>query len=286
MKKALTLSIIIPVYNEERRLKACLDAITTQTVMANEVIVVDNNSTDKSVEIAKSYPFVRIVKEKKQGFTYARNAGFEAASCDILARIDADSVMNPTWVECVIRNFSSRDIDGLTGLGYSDFLPRIHGPKTVLPSWLYFMWSVAIFRLPVLWGANMAIRKSAWRRIVGKVHMDNSLVHEDQDIALCILEEGGRLHRDNKLRITIGGQTYHYLPKLWYYTRRMYTTKQLHAKRAAFHRIKRPYSRTLVFFLWLVPAPILLCIFFGSSLVMFPLDFAVKTFGWSDAWLD
>ena len=53
-QKALTLSIVIPVFNEERYIKACLDSIAAQTVKLDEVIVVDNNSTDKTVLIAKN----------------------------------------------------------------------------------------------------------------------------------------------------------------------------------------------------------------------------------------
>ena len=58
-KNKLTLSIVIPVFNEQRYIKACLDSIAAQTVKPDEVIVVDNNSTDKTVQIAKKYKFDR-----------------------------------------------------------------------------------------------------------------------------------------------------------------------------------------------------------------------------------
>ena len=63
-KKALTLSIVIPVYNEQDQIKGCLDAIKNQTIAPQEVIVVDNNSNDNSIAIAKKYAFVRIITAK------------------------------------------------------------------------------------------------------------------------------------------------------------------------------------------------------------------------------
>nr|MDQ2973765.1 glycosyltransferase [bacterium] len=67
----MTLSLVIPVYNEEYNIKRCLTAIAGQTIMPDEVIVVDNNCVDKTIEIAKSFGFVTVVKEPKQGRTYA-----------------------------------------------------------------------------------------------------------------------------------------------------------------------------------------------------------------------
>ena len=93
-----SLSIIIPAYNEARHIKACLDAIAAQTEVPDEVIVVDNNSTDRTVEIANSYPFVTIMNESTQGIVFARNRGFNATTTDIIGRIDADSVLPIDWV--------------------------------------------------------------------------------------------------------------------------------------------------------------------------------------------
>ncbi len=96
--KELSVSIVIPVYNEEAHLKNCLDAIARQTVAPDEVIVVDNNSTDRSVEIAEKYSFVKVIKEAKQGRAHARNSGFNVATCDVIGRIDAHSLFASDWV--------------------------------------------------------------------------------------------------------------------------------------------------------------------------------------------
>jgi glycosyltransferase involved in cell wall biosynthesis len=85
------ISIVIPVYNEAERIAACLESIAAQTVTPLEVIVVDNNSTDATVSIARSFPFVRVITAKCQGVIHARNRGFNAARGEIIGRIDADT---------------------------------------------------------------------------------------------------------------------------------------------------------------------------------------------------
>src|SRR5581483_7315847 len=101
LNKTLTLTIVIPVFNEEDHIAACLSAIAAQTAAPDEVIVVDNNSSDKTPQIAASYPFVRLIKARKQGVLFARNKGFDAAKSDIIGRIDADSLLPSRWVEIV-----------------------------------------------------------------------------------------------------------------------------------------------------------------------------------------
>ncbi len=105
MQTPLSLSLVIPAYNEERHLAACLDAVSRQAVMPSEVIVVDNNSTDRTAEIARSYPFVRVVQEPRQGIVFARNAGFDAARGDIIGRIDADTIIPSDWTKHVLAFF-------------------------------------------------------------------------------------------------------------------------------------------------------------------------------------
>src|SRR6266404_9608138 len=98
LSKTLTLTIVIPAYNEQGYIKACLDSIKNQSEAPNEVIVVDNNSTDKTVEIARKYSFVKVIHEKRQHQVFAQAAGFNLAKGDIIGRIDADSVLPADWV--------------------------------------------------------------------------------------------------------------------------------------------------------------------------------------------
>jgi len=98
------ISIVIPVYNEESQLAACRDAISQQKESPFEVIVVDNNSTDSTVRVALSFPFVTLIREPRQGVMHARTTGFDAARGDIIGRIDADTILPPDWTESVLEH--------------------------------------------------------------------------------------------------------------------------------------------------------------------------------------
>src|SRR5689334_5727072 len=124
----LTLSIVIPVYNEEDHLKACLDSIAAQTIKPDEVIVVDNNSIDRSVQIAKKYKFVKIVREPKQGYIFARHRRLNAASGEVMGRVNAESVLLPDWVARVKQTFNSPDVQGIAGLGKTNLVSVVNGP--------------------------------------------------------------------------------------------------------------------------------------------------------------
>ncbi len=228
MQKLLTLTIVIPAYNEERHLKACLDAIASQTVKPDEVIVVDNNSTDKTMDIAKNYDFVTLITESKQGRGNARTAGFNAAKSDIIGRIDADSVIANNWVERVMVNFSDSSIAGVTGLGRTNIGPFLPNLYVTFWSRVYF-WDVhAYFNVNTMWGANCAIRKSNWRLIRDQVCFDDRQVHEDQDVSILIAGSGGEITQDNSLLITTNGRSYAFFPKLFYYGVLRHRTKKLH----------------------------------------------------------
>lgn len=185
-KKALTVSIVIPVYNEERHIAACLDSIAAQTVLPDEVIVVDNNSTDKTVAIAQSFPFVRVVSEVRQGVVYARNNGFDAASGALIGRIDADTVLPAEWVRTVKEIFMNDEIAAATGPVYFYDMPLVPVSQFldhIVRSSLY----KGTKNFPFLFGTNMAIRREDWHAVRHRVCSDKSM-HEDQDLAIHLAE--------------------------------------------------------------------------------------------------
>ena len=187
IKKALTLSIVIPVYNEEHHLAACLDAIAAQSIMPDEVIVVDNNSTDKTVEVAKKYPFVRVIQEPNQGIVNARNAGFNAAKTDIIGRVDADNIVAKTWVQHVLELFKDDLVAAVTGPMYFYDMPlqedNIFAEHMIKKS-LYKLDK----RFPFLAGNNMAIRSSAWHAVKENTCHARD-IHEDIDLAIHLHEK-------------------------------------------------------------------------------------------------
>lgn len=184
--QALSVSIIIPVYNDEDHLKTCLDAIQNQSIPPDEVIVVNNNCTDKSMTVARSYSFVKVVSEPRQGVVFARTTGFNNASSDIIGRIDADTQLGVDWVKRVKAIFSQSDIAAVSGpVGYHD-APGKHAVRFIEKNLRKITWQLgtkddAIF----LFGSNMALRKSVWDAVKDAVCMRKD-IHEDIDVAIHV----------------------------------------------------------------------------------------------------
>ena len=191
----MKLSLIIPVYNEEAYIGACLESVMRQTEQPDEILVVDNNSTDRTAEIVSQYP-VRILKEEKQGMIPARNAGFNAAQYEIIARCDADDVLPADWIARIKRNFTELKIDALCGpLIYSDLPVK----TAIIPNLYLDVVKVLQFGNETMVGPNMALTKVMWEQIRDKVCLDDRKVHEDIDLGLKILQAGGKIYRDRQL---------------------------------------------------------------------------------------
>lgn len=196
----MKISIIIPVYNDKHYLGACLKSIEEQTLKPYEVIVVDNNSNDGSVEIASNYSFVQVVQEPKQGIVFARNTGFEEATGDILARIDSDSILPANWVEKIDKAFSeSPSIMAYTGA--PDFYDApMAGILNVCQVLIYQKLQRLITGTYMLWGANMALRREAWLAV--KKHVSSRVdLDEDIDLTLSLHNLGYEIQFDQSLKV-------------------------------------------------------------------------------------
>lgn len=107
-------SIIIPAYNEEERIATVIKAALAQDYNDFEVIVVDNASTDRTSEIAKTFP-VKVVHEPKKGLLQARECGRVHASGDIIANVDADCLPRTDWLRKGVGYFKDKRIVGVSG---------------------------------------------------------------------------------------------------------------------------------------------------------------------------
>jgi len=106
----MRISFVIPAYNEVERLPQCLAAVERElarTPCDAEIIVVNNASTDNTGDVARSYDYVIVVDEPKKGLVRARHAGFQASTGDIIANIDADTMLTNGWLEKVLEEFKN-----------------------------------------------------------------------------------------------------------------------------------------------------------------------------------
>ncbi len=187
--KQLTLSLIIPVFNEEDYLRACLKSIAKQTEKPLEVLVVDNNSTDNTVKIAKSFAFVTVLHEKRQGQGFAQTRGFKHAKGDVVGRIDADSILPADWVKQVLIRFTQdASVVAVTGGGEPYDSPLRAFTRHGLGVYHYKLGRL-LFGQNMLWGANCAVRKSAWRKVASQVYNQYG-IWEDYDVSFCLKPHG------------------------------------------------------------------------------------------------
>lgn len=180
MKKALTVSVIIPAYNEEGYIARCLDALRRQTVKPDEIIVVDNNSTDNTYEIASRYSAITLINEPTQGLYAARAAGMNMATGDILCRIDADTEVDAHWIATIKEKMADSSVQLATGpLGYYDFI----APKTSRNLEDFFLRIALGLGYGFAFGANMAIRRTAWQKLSRQL-CDDRMIMEDIDLVI------------------------------------------------------------------------------------------------------
>jgi glycosyltransferase involved in cell wall biosynthesis len=118
--KKFEISVVIPAYNEEKYIGPCLQSLAWQkTEHQFEVVVIDNNSTDKTKEIALSFKKklnIRVITEKQQGRGIARWRGFEEATGDYIFSTDADTVSPPNWIEGFMKYFKNKKIVAVTSM--------------------------------------------------------------------------------------------------------------------------------------------------------------------------
>ena len=109
-------SVIIPAFNVEKMIGACLDALLAQTAPREsyEIIVVDDGSTDATRAVAESRG-VAVLTQPNHGAAAARNVGAQHARGDVLLFIDADSTPDARWIEAMTAPFADPSVAGVSG---------------------------------------------------------------------------------------------------------------------------------------------------------------------------
>lgn len=189
----LRVSVVIPAYNEEKNIGACLRALGSQTKKPYEIIVANNNSVDKTVSIGHEYG-ARIILAREQGYVFALQEGMANTSGDIVAVVDADTVVATNWVEMITQVFSDSDVVGVTG----SVRIRNTGLFSKLSEVLFNSFLFINFKIhkPHLVGFNFAVRKTAFTQINGL----NTVYKMGPDVELGLrLKEVGRVVYEPKM---------------------------------------------------------------------------------------
>jgi len=134
MQEHPLVSVIIPVYNREKFLVAAINSVFAQTYRPIQVIIVDDGSTDRSGEIARSYADVEYIYQENQGVSVARNKGIDAAKGEFLAFLDSDDQWLPHKLETQINYMLEHPEVDITSTKTESFIES----GTEIPSWFNF----------------------------------------------------------------------------------------------------------------------------------------------------
>ena len=187
MALPLKISVIVCAHNEARYLAACLHSVLAQSRVPDQVLVVNNASTDETSLVASQIPLVDVVDEPRKGLVVARETGRRHASGDVLIYLDADCRAPLTWVGRIEQRFQrDRKLIALSGpYRYYDWdwcgplLIRIYD-FTLAPATQLLV--KHLLRIgTIFYGGNFAVRREALDRIGG---FDTSIEFHGEDTNL------------------------------------------------------------------------------------------------------
>ena len=113
-------SILIPLYNQERYFKYCMRSVVSQTYKNLEIIIVNDGSTDKSPQLARKWAAqdnrVKVIDKQNEGPAFARREGYLHATGEFVVFFDSDDMLPPGAIEILLKNILEKDVDVVMGL--------------------------------------------------------------------------------------------------------------------------------------------------------------------------
>jgi len=183
----MTISVIIPALNEEKYLPQTFASVKKMNRQPDEIIVVNAQSEDKTAEIATSFG-AKIVSVDRRSIGYSRQKGLEAATGDIVAFTDADTILPSNWLSTIAGFIENDQVVGVFG-GFRVpdgpwwYRLYINGVQPFTNTLTY-----AIFKIPIATGQNMAfIRKNA---LSAGGFPEDFKIAEDIEIARRVMSTG------------------------------------------------------------------------------------------------
>jgi glycosyltransferase involved in cell wall biosynthesis len=200
----MDISVVIPVFNAEKTIEACLASLYGQSNKPLEIIIVDNGSTDgtKNIVLDVIHRHREVLPtyylfEVRKGPSFARNCGASEAKGEIMAFMDADCIADPSWLLCLSDSFQDREVGAVAGsiIGYNKktAIDKFHALFTMraLPSSQLFQeFKLISGGFPT---ANFSIRNALFRSLGG---FDEAIpiYAEDYDLCARIYESGAHIY--------------------------------------------------------------------------------------------
>lgn len=180
----LTVGVVIPSRDDAAMLERCLRAVREQTRRPDEIVVVDDGSLDRTAAVARAFG-ARVVALDGQGIPAASAAGYDAATTDLICRLDADSVPPADWIATMTALLEADP--GLVAV--SSGARAVDGPRRgrILVPRMYLAAYRAVLTPtlghPPLFGSSLVLRTAAWRAVRDTVHRDDPFLHDDMDLS-------------------------------------------------------------------------------------------------------
>ena len=194
-------SIIIPVYNSEKTIAACVNAVLNQDDQGSfEIIAVDDGSTDTTPDILKTFERVLYIRQENAGPASARNAGFAHSAGDVVCFTDADCIPEPGWLLRAAQYFEDRTVDVLAGsygiVNRESLLARcIHAEILFRHQNLMGQW------VDVFGSYNVFFRREVFERVGGFDESYRNASGEDNDLSYRLRAAGNRIRFAQDVRV-------------------------------------------------------------------------------------
>ena len=209
---SIVASVVVPVYNDEDRIRHCIESLLSQTLDSDkyEVIIVDNNSTDGTADAIRAYP-VKYLFEEKPGPAAARNSGIRVARGWVVAFTDSDCIASPDWLRLLVENIDGEKVGASAG----NVLPLSR--ENAIERYAAGFWQIdkmvsgQNYGKPYAITANVAYKKAVLEEVGGFCEEYPVAASEDTDLGWRVSDRGWRfvyvpeaiVHHDH--RATLGG---------------------------------------------------------------------------------
>lgn len=204
MNEDNSVAVIIPVYNAEKSIKECIDGLLSQVVMPNQIILINDGSTDNSLKVMKTFfsssPLIEIYSQKNRGVSSARNLGLRHVHSKYVTFVDADDCVKKDHINNLLKGYGYPDVDlsisgicykGITNnTKYSEYNGGWYNSSEILHSLFYesgqkgYLWN-KLWKMNIISSHNLALQ-------------DNISMAEDLLFLVKYLQYSNKVYVSNK----------------------------------------------------------------------------------------